>query len=59
MQYGNIDGKLLSLISLVDPGVGSLLPAAEVFLSKPESDLVVCGVNRVGAVADVPPDLRS
>ena len=67
MQYGNNALELspasrlsdLYLVPLIDPGVRCLLPVAEIFLSEPESNLVVGGINRVGAVADVPPDLSS
>merc|ERR1719392_521516 len=46
-----------NLISLIDPGVSRLLIVAEIFLSKPEADLMVSRVHRVRAMADVPPNL--
>ena len=47
-----------NLISLIDPGVSRLLIVAEIFLSKPEADLMVSRVHRVRAMADVPPNLQ-
>ena len=66
MQYGNNALELspasrlsdLYLVPLVDPGVRCLLPVAEIFLSEPETNLVVGGVHRVRAVADVPSNLK-
>ena len=49
--------KFINLISLKDPGVGGLFPGAEIFLSKPESDLVICSIHRVGAVTNVASNL--
>ena len=45
------------LFSLVDPGRGVVLPAAELFFFEPESDFVVGGFNGVRSVDDVSADI--
>jgi hypothetical protein len=42
---------------LVDPVVLSLLPALDLALVEPESDLLLGGLDGVGAVADVAADV--
>ena len=46
------------LVSFINPGVSGLCVVAEIFLSEPETNLVVGGVHRVRAVADVPSNLQ-
>ena len=43
---------------LVDPVLLAAVPVAQLLGLEPESDLLVGGVDRVGAVADVTTNLR-
>jgi hypothetical protein len=47
----------LTHLFLVDPVVGGLLPALELLGLEPEGDLLLGGLDGVGAVADVAADV--
>jgi hypothetical protein len=50
-------GDLTRHLFLVDPVVGGLLPALELLGLEPEGDLLLGGLDGVGAVADVAADV--
>jgi hypothetical protein len=45
--------------SLVDPGVGVVVPGAELLILEPESDLLVGGLNGIRSVDDVSSDVNA